>query len=321
MRSPGSTHLASSNLILKRTAHPYVLVLITRESKANWPSPAAVTLVTKLRKMAYDHATLLIVTATRKAVEQMGVRVQPSANPIGVIFARGQGHFTLGGPPDIQNFVENYKPSSARQPSPRQSPQQQPAVSSAGRQRAPATSGGGAASTSSRRTTSPRVASQTQTRNAATGFEKMEVTDAASTRRAQALYSIFRTGLGSPKGSKFRRLGMILVENGDGEGVTNFVAHVEELKKQLKRTGLKDDVIGAIAKYPSSQGFKKVRDANVRAALDHEYARAQGRAFLVVIVFAAGGNKKIESQVFRRIIVCYTAGAFQNAVNNQLLEA
>lgn len=308
MRSPGSTHLASSNLILKRTAHPYVLVLITRESKANGPSPAAVTLVTKLRKMAYDHATLLIVTATRKAVEQMGVRVQPSANPIGVIFARGQGHFTLGGP-GIQNFVENYKPSSARQPSPQQSPQ-----------RAPATSGGGAASTSSRRTTSPRVASQTQTRNAATGFEKMEVTDAASTRRAQALYSIFRTGLGS-KGSKFRRLGMILVENGDGEGVTTLVAHVEELKKQLKRTGLKADVIGAIAKYPSSQGFKKVRDANVRAALDHEYARAQGRAFLVVIVFAAGGNKKIESQVFRRIIVCYTAGAFQNAVNNQLLEA
>lgn len=319
MRSPGSTHLASSNLILKRTAHPYVLVLITRESKANGPSPAAVTLVTKLRKMAYDRATLLIVTATRKAVEQMGVRVQPSANPIGVIFARGQGHFTLGGP-GIQNFVENYKPSSARQPSPQQSPQQQPAVSSAGRQRAPATSGGGAASTSSRRTTSPRVASQTQTRNAATGFEKMEVTDAASTRRAQALYSIFRTGLGS-KGSKFRRLGMILVENGDGEGVTTLVAHVEELKKQLKRTGLKADVIGAIAKYPSSQGFKKVRDANVRAALDHEYARAQGRAFLVVIVFAAGGNKKIESQVFRRIIVCYTAGAFQNAVNNQLLEA
>jgi biotin carboxyl carrier protein len=330
-----SRTVRASTVRFKSIPHPYILIVITHTRATNGAITAAQDLVNDLKATNYNSGHVLILTATHRAVRQLeqpaaieGVNMNnnslPSGGPVALLYTRGPGgnmkREILQGANRIKNAfgklswrLSNSTPPSqfgtpgssvatspvqvpSSRPSQRGSPSKQSSV--------PPT----VARSPSQAAATPRSTSQSPGSGNGINYANTIVnTNNSNQERARALYDVFRKVLNNNT-NKTRLVAVTLVENGDHVTSDDFTHHLEVMKRELKNK------MGTFARLPPS-GSRVLTPNTVNGinrVLAPAYAKARGRAFVVILVYAQPGDPpkgKYSQKVIERVIECYTPAA------------
>ena len=328
-----SRTVRASTVRFKSIRHPSILIVITHTRATNGAITAAQDLVNDLKATNYNSDNVLILTATHRAVRQLeqaaaieGVNINslPSGRPVALLYTRGPGgnmkREILQGANRIKNAFGNLSwrlsnstpPSqfgtpgssvatspvqvpSSRRPSQRGSPSKQSSV--------PPT----VARSPSQAAATPRSTSQSPGSGNGINYANTIVNN-SNQEMARALYDVFRKVLNNSTNTT-RLVAVTLVENGDHVTSDDFTHHLKEVMKRAL-----GDKMGTFARLPP--GGRRVLTPNtaneINRVLAPAYAKALGRAFVVILVYDKAGDPpkgKYSQKKIKRVIVCYTPAA------------
>lgn len=330
MSSPARVRRRASSVNLHRIPQPTVVILITQESAGSPPVANAREMVHNLREKPWNHKDMLIVTATRRAVEQLenaaqinGVNVQSIDGLVAIVYQRlprgGLRRTVVKGYEDIRNVISGNAPVNGF---PARAGAGFPARAGAG---SPArASGSGAGTPSSRYASASSSPSRSGAGTPSRPSSPARPVPASPSRnlvnastRAVDLYTAFRTAL-QGNGSRHRTVAVLLASNGDEAWFTEFMGSINQMHQRLGKAA-----VGAVAHVPQRGRGRPLSNAaaNVVArALAPEYARARGRAFAVLLAYATKGDPKTQwaRKVMRKVFVCYTPAALARAAASLL---
>lgn len=308
-RSPTRPSIEASQVRLNRIAQPIVLIIITQESRMNVATnnnkDVARELVAKLKQAQWNTNRILVLAATRRAVLQLENTLKIKINDVYHDIASkniGAVAYSRIKPGGDLIRMQAYSYDFLRH--------------------TPVWAGGAAPFL--------RIVTQSLYANSpAHGFYSAPSSPLGSPSpaappspplnsvnvnvnlRGTDLYTAFR--LAMPGTGSEERTVAVLLYHGEEIDNTAFNWHINEMQKRLGK-----EHVGAVAHLPSKRKSFSSDDAAVVArALAPEHARAQGRAFVVLLQYATKGDinprEKWGQLRIRKATVCYTPAAFARA--------
>ncbi len=313
---------------IRTLPYPVVMIVVTQRTASGSPAQAAATnLVTRIQNKAYNRSTTLVVTATKRALQQLedraqvnGVNIANEQIPFAVKYTRtpaGHRRKIFRGVNQILFALPTPMPQPGSSPSkagsgPQTFSSAAQSLGDSGSQAffSPPQSLAGSGGQS-------RPGSGSQNRSGGQSRPgsgaQANVQNIRNRSRDGDLYTAFRVLLGNKENRK-RKVAVILVKN--GHEAAEFIYNLQGMQEMLK------DKMGAYALFPTEK--KKPLANNVRndiaRILAPEFARARGRSFAIIMVYASGSDPAAKhlwaQKKMKRILVCYTPGALLQAAGS-----